>query len=98
MVDLIEQCWLTCDELIEVTRYAAIQVVLQLPAAHVAGGSPQQGKRRGGVVFHGRQPGQMLLSDASSNWTGRDCGREGGERARKSRFPPVNVSVEVRRG
>lgn len=64
MVDLIEQCRLACDELIDVTGRAAIQAVLQLSAAQAAGGPLQQGKRRDGdVVFHGRQAGQVTLSD-----------------------------------
>jgi len=64
MVDLIEQCRLACDELIDVTGRAAIEAVLQLSANHAAGGPAQQGKRRRGeIVFHGRQAGQVLLSD-----------------------------------
>ena len=64
MVDLIEQCQWACDELIDVTGRAAIQAVLQLSAEQVAGGPPQQGKRRGGdIVFHGRQAGMVMLSD-----------------------------------
>ena len=64
MVDLIEQCRLACDELIEVTGRAAIEAVLQLSASQAAGGPAQQGKRRAGdVVFYGRQPGQVMLSD-----------------------------------
>ena len=64
MVDLIEQCQLACDELIDVTGRAAIQAVLQLSAGQAAGGPAQQGKRRSGdVVFYGRQPGQVMLSD-----------------------------------
>ena len=64
MVDLIEQCHLACDELIDVTGRAAIDAVLQLSANQAAGGPAQQGKRRPGeVVFHGRQPGQVMLSD-----------------------------------
>ena len=64
MVDLIEQCQLACDELIDVTGRAAIEAVLQLSANQAAGGPAQQGKRRPGeVVFHGRQPGQVMLSD-----------------------------------
>ena len=64
MVDLIEQCQLACDELIDITGRAAIQAVLQLSAAQVAGGPPQQGKRRSSsVVFYGSQPGQVMLSD-----------------------------------
>ena len=64
MVDLIEQCQVACDELIDVTGRAAIQAVLQLSAMQAAGGPAQQGKRRvGDVVFYGRQPGQVILSD-----------------------------------
>ena len=64
MVDLIEQCRVACDELIDVTGRAAIQAVLQLSAMEAAGGPQQQGKRRtGDVVFYGRQAGQVLLSD-----------------------------------
>jgi putative transposase len=64
MVDLIEQCQIACDELIDVTGRAAIQAVLQLSAVEAAGGPQQQGKQRtGGVVFYGRQAGQVLLSD-----------------------------------
>lgn len=64
MVDLIEQCQLACDQLIDVTGRAAIQAVLQLSAIEAAGGPQQQGRRRtGNVVFYGRQAGQVLLSD-----------------------------------
>ena len=64
MLDLIEQCQMACDELIDVTGRAAIQAVLQLSAVEAAGGPRQQGKQRAGdVVFHGRQPGQVFLSD-----------------------------------
>ena len=64
MVDLIEQCQVACDQLIDMTGRAAIQAVLQLSAMEAAGGPQQQGKRRpGDVVFYGRQPGQVLLSD-----------------------------------
>ena len=64
MVDLIEQCQMACDELIDCTGRAAIQAVLQLSAIEVAGGQPRQGKRRAGdVVFYGHQPGQVFLSD-----------------------------------
>ncbi len=64
MVDLIEQCQVACNELIDVTGRAAIQAVLQLSAMEAAGGPPQQGKRRtGDVVFYGCQAGQVFLSD-----------------------------------
>ena len=64
MVDRIEQCRLACDELIDVTGRAAIEAVLQLSASQAAGGPAQQGRRRhGDVVFHGHQPGQVMLSD-----------------------------------
>ena len=64
MVDLIEQCQVACDQLIDMTGRATIQAVLQLSAMEAAGGPQQQGKRRSGdVVFYGRQAGQVLLSD-----------------------------------
>ncbi len=64
MVDLIAQCQVACDELIDMTGRAAIQAVLQLSAMEAAGGPQQQGKQRtGDVVFYGRQAGQVLLSD-----------------------------------
>jgi len=64
MVELIEQSRLACDQLIDVTGRAVLQAVLQLSAAEVAGGPQQQGKRRpDGVVFYGRQAGQVMLSD-----------------------------------
>ena len=64
MVDLIQQCQVACDQLIDMTGRATIQAVLQLSAMEAAGGPQQQGKRRAGdVVFYGRQAGQVLLSD-----------------------------------
>ena len=44
MVDLIEQCHLACDELIEVTGRATIQAVLQLSAMEAVGGSAATGE------------------------------------------------------
>jgi transposase-like protein len=86
MVDLIEQCQWACEELIDVTGRAAIQAVLQLSAAQAAGGEPQQGKRRAGeVVFYGRQPGQVFLSDR----------KLGVERPRLRTKGPKSREVEV---
>ncbi len=64
MVDLIEQCRLACDELIDVAGRATVQAVLELSAQQVAGGPPHPGKRRRGeMVWHGHQPGRVMLSD-----------------------------------
>ena len=64
MVDLIEQCRLACDELIDVAGRATIQAVLELSAQQAAGGPRQQGKRRAGeVVWYGAQPGTVMLSE-----------------------------------
>jgi len=53
MVDLIEQCRLACDELIDVAGRATIQAVLELSAEQAAGGPRQQGRQRaGGVVWY----------------------------------------------
>jgi transposase-like protein len=55
---------MTCDQLIQATGRAVIESVLDLSASQAAGGPTQQGKRRSGeVVFHGRQPGQIMLGD-----------------------------------
>jgi len=63
MVDLIEQCQLACDELIDVAGRATIRAVLELSAEQVAG-PRQQGKRRcGDVGWHGQQSGRVRLSD-----------------------------------
>lgn len=64
MVDLIEQCRLACDELIDVAGRATIQAVLELSAEQAAGGPRQQGKQRAGeVVWYGHQGGTVMLSD-----------------------------------
>jgi putative transposase len=64
MVDLIEQCRMACDELIDVAGRATIQAVLDLSAQQAAGGPRQQGKQRAGeVVWYGRQSGTVMLSN-----------------------------------
>src|SRR5215470_13193697 len=63
MVDLIEQCRMACDELIDVAGRATIQAVLDLSAQQVAG-PRQQGKQRAGEVgWYGQQSGKVMLSD-----------------------------------
>lgn len=63
MVDLIEQCQMACDELIDVAGRATIQAVLDLSAQQIAG-ARQQGKQRSGdVVWYGQQSGTVMLSD-----------------------------------
>ena len=54
MVDLIEQCQMACDELIDVAGRAAIQAVLGLSAQQVAGPRQQGKQRTGEVVWYGR--------------------------------------------
>lgn len=64
MADLIEQCRMACDELIDVAGRATIQAVLELSAQQAAGGPRQQGKpREGEVVWYGGQAGTVMLSD-----------------------------------
>jgi len=63
MVDLIEQCRMACDELIDVAGRAAIQAVLGLSAQQVAGPRQQGKQRTGEVVWYGQQSGRVMLSD-----------------------------------
>ncbi|HYL74669.1 MAG TPA: IS256 family transposase [Bryobacteraceae bacterium] len=63
LVDLIEQCQMACDELIDVAGRATIQAVLELSAQQVAGPRQQGKQRTGEVVWYGRQSGTVMLSD-----------------------------------
>lgn len=63
MVDMIEQCRLACDELIEVAGRATIQAVLELSAQQLAGPRQQGRQRSGEVVWYGQQCGSVMLSD-----------------------------------
>jgi hypothetical protein len=75
MVDLIEQCRMACDELIDVAGRATIQAVLELSAQQAAGGPRQQGKQREGeVVWYGRrlccnfENGDGIRREMNSAW------------------------------
>ena len=61
MVELIEQAQLAVDEFIDVLGRAALEAVLQLSAAQVAG-PRHQGQPGGEVRRHGSQPGTVSLS------------------------------------
>ena len=61
-VELIEQSRLAVDELIDVVGRAAIEAVLELSAAQVAG-PRRQGRRRRGVGWYGRQRGRVRLKE-----------------------------------
>ncbi len=63
MMELIEQCRLACDELIDVAGRASIQAVLELSAQQVAGPRQQGKQRREDVVWYGGQTGTVSLSD-----------------------------------
>jgi putative transposase len=62
LVELVEGAEIGLEELIDVTGRATIEAVLELSALQVAG-APQRGRRDGEVIWHGRQPGQVRLSD-----------------------------------
>ena len=62
LVELVEGAEIALEELIDVTGRATIEAVLELSAQQVAG-EPQRGRRDGEVIWHGRQPGQVRLSD-----------------------------------
>jgi putative transposase len=61
MVELIEQAQLAVDEFIDVLGRGALEAVLELSAAQVAG-PPHPGKAGGAVRRHGSQPGNVCLS------------------------------------
>jgi transposase-like protein len=61
MVELIEQAQLAVDEFIDVLGRAALEAVLELSAAQVAG-PRHQGQAGGTVRRHGSQPGTVSLS------------------------------------
>ena len=62
LVELVEGAQIALEELIDVTGRATIEAVLELSALQVAG-EPQRGRRDGEVIWHGRQPGQVRLSE-----------------------------------
>lgn len=84
MLELVEQAELAIDEVIEVMGRATIEAVLEMSAEGVAG-PKQAGRAReeGDTVWHGRQGGQIYLSDRKvrverPRLRRRDAG-EGGE-------------------
>ncbi len=64
MVDLVAQCKIACDELIDATGRAATLAVLQMSAIEAAVGAPQQGRKHAGeVVCYGHRPRQVFLDE-----------------------------------
>lgn len=61
MVELIEQGQMVVEEFIEVMGRAALEAVLELSAAQLAG-PPHQGKPGGELRRHGKQQGSVCLS------------------------------------
>ena len=69
MVDLIEQCRMACDELIDVTGRAAIEAVLQLsaePGGRRSSATGQAAHRRRGFPWPTAGPGDAQRSPAGS--------------------------------
>jgi putative transposase len=63
MVDLITQSRIAIDELIDSVGRATIETILEVSAEQVVG-RKQPGKvREGMLVWYGRQPGRVYLSD-----------------------------------
>ena len=82
LVELLEASRLAVDELIDILGRASIEAVLQLSAAGVAG-EKHQGRKGGGIRWHGAQSGQVSPSDRKLRVTkprlrrqGRGPGRE----------------------
>jgi putative transposase len=62
MVELIEQCRLAVDEVIEVLGRKTIETILEVSAARIAG-PRAQGQAGGDVRWHGHQHGRVQLAD-----------------------------------
>jgi transposase-like protein len=62
MVELIEECKIAVDDLLEVLGRSTLEAVLQISATGVAG-EYHQGKRGGQIVRHGIQDGVVSLSN-----------------------------------
>ena len=62
MVELIEQCRLAVNDLIEVLGRKTIETILEVSAMQVAG-PRAQGKAGGEVQWHGHQQGRVRLND-----------------------------------
>jgi len=61
-VDVVEQARLGVDELIEALGRVGLEAVLQASAFRLAG-EKQRGKRDGDVLWHGKQGGEVPMSD-----------------------------------
>ena len=67
MLDLIEQCRLACDELIDIAGRATVRRCWSSRRNRWREGPPHPGQRRGGeVVWHGQQPGSVMLSESQA--------------------------------
>jgi putative transposase len=62
MVELIEQCRLAVNDVIEVLGRKTIETILEVSAMQVAG-PRAQGKAGGEVQWHGHQQGRVRLND-----------------------------------
>jgi transposase-like protein len=62
MVELIEQCRLAVDEVIEVLGRKTIETILEVSAEQI-GGPRAQGQAGGAVRWHGHQHGRVRLAD-----------------------------------
>lgn len=62
MVELIEQCRLAVDEVIEVLGRKTIETILEVSAQQIAG-PRAQGQAGGAVRWHGHQHGRVRLAD-----------------------------------
>jgi hypothetical protein len=88
MVDLVEQCQLACDELIDVTGRAAIRLFYNYPRprwrevrrSRVSAG-------RGGWCSMAGSRASCCSATASWKWSGRGCGVRSRGRVKKLRFP-----------
>ena len=97
MVELIAQAQLAVDEFIDVLGRAALEAVLELSAAQVAG-PPHQGRAGGAVRRHGSQAGTVCLSTQKIRVRKPRLRTRAGARAGKCQFRPMRPCKPRGRG
>jgi len=90
MVELIEECKIAVDDLLEVLGRSTLEAVLAISAAGVAG-EAHQGKRGGEIVRHGHQDGVVSLSNRKMRLSRPRLRKRGGGVGNEVSIPAYDV-------